>query len=343
MSCLFGSVELSSLESQPKQPQHIQINNRILAKVNGKAISTYDVTKKLDMHFYREFPEYLDYLPGRYQFYNANWRTILEELINKELILADAQEHKIEVTNGDIRQEIESAFGPNIIANLDKAGMNYDEAAKIMQGDIIIQRVLQFKVNAPALRTVTPSRIRKAYEEYIRDPANGRSTQWIYQVVTIRDRTAQKSRETAERVHQLLKEEKVAYNDLLKTLKERKLAGRKTKVTVSADIKNHEGELSESYKEVLQSLEPGMISEPNQQKSRQDNATVYRIFILKEKIPGGVPSYKEMESRLKEKLLNEVAGNETEQYLKKLKQHFHFRDQDINETIPSDYQPYVLK
>lgn len=340
---LIGSYELNGASFTQQEPHQILVNNRILARVNGKSISTYDVVRKLDLLFYREFPEYLDYLPGRFQFYQVNWHTILEELINKELILADAQEHKIEVTAGDIREEMQTLFGPNIIANLDKAGMTFDEASKIVQGDIIIQRLLNFKVNAKALRAVTPSKVRKAYDDFILDPKNASLTQWRYQVVTIRDRTPKKSEDLANQAFKLLSEENVSLDKLIATMKDRKLMGRRAKVTVSNEIKNHEGELSETYKAILTNLEPGKFSTPSVQKSRAENTTVYRIYLLKEKTPGGVPSYKDMESKLKEKLLNDAAEAETNLYMEKLRSHFHFRKQDLDAFIPADYKPFSLQ
>ncbi len=82
-------------------PQKIAVNNKILAKVNGKVISTVDIMKKMDMQFYKRFPQYVTSVEARYQFYLANWGHVLQEFIDKELILADAAESKIEVSSGD--------------------------------------------------------------------------------------------------------------------------------------------------------------------------------------------------------------------------------------------------
>ena len=103
--------------------RHVNVNNRILAVVNGKPLSVYDVMKKMDVHFYRQFPEYASSAEARHQFYQAQWKNMLRDLVDKELILADAESAKVEVSAGDVRQEMENMFGPNIIANLDKLGM----------------------------------------------------------------------------------------------------------------------------------------------------------------------------------------------------------------------------
>lgn len=343
--CYSVQAEIPSLLDNKAQqaPSRILVNNRILAKINGKAISTYDVAKKMDMGFFRQYPQYLSFLSARFQYYDVNWRYILEDLINKELILADAKEHKIDVSNGDVRQEMENSFGPNIITNLDKAGLSFDEAAKIMQGDLIIQKLINFKVHAKAVRAITPARVRQSYDEFIKDPSNARLTQWSYQIVTIKDRNTKKTEETAKKVYQQLIEEKVPLDQLIATLKEKKLLGRKGKVTVSDNILNNEKELSEDYKKVLSTLEPGMISQPFPNKSRTNNSVVYRIILVKEKKPGGMPTFNEMENKLKEKLLAEEADKETDVYLKRLRQKYRIRDEDLNAIIPQDYKPFILQ
>lgn len=342
-SCVHaGSVSNSLPKSLSKEPTRIIVNNRILARVNGKAISTYDVTRKMDMLFYRQYPEYASSVEARHEYYQVNWRYVLDELIHKELILADAKEHKIEVSNGDVRQEMETTFGPNIIANLDKAGIQFDEAMKIMQGDLIIRRMINFQVNAKALGKVTPQKVREAYDNFTKDPSNARLNQWRYQVITIKDRTPQKTEESANKVYKLLIEEKTPPKELLAALKEKKTLGRRAKVTLSEEILNNEKELSTTYKEILSKMDTGMISQPTSHKNRTNNTTVYRIFYVKEKLPGGMPSFNEIAPSLKDKLLEEAADRETALYLDRLKNHFHIREQEMNTTLPADYQPFIL-
>lgn len=350
--CLFslfiGSSFLHALKNEPlfsttkKEEPKIFVNNRILAKINGKPISTFDLMKKMDVIFYRQYPEYASSVEARYQFYEMSWKYILEELIDKELILADAKESKIEVSGGDVRQEMEVSFGPNIIANLDKIGMSFDEAFKIVQEEIIIQRMLGGRVHAKAFRTVTPIKVQQAYETFTQDPANARLSQWIYRVVTVKDRTLEKTEETANAAYQLLLEG-VLLDQLASRLKERKLLGRRAKFTVSNEVKNHEQELSPIYKEILSKLDTGMYSQPFPYKSRRVNGTVYRILYVQEKIPGGNPSFKELEGTLKDQLLDRAIDQETDQYLLKLRQHYHILQKELDAFLPVDYQPFLLK
>ena len=48
--------------------------------------------------------------------------------------------------------------------------------------------------------------MRHAYEEFIQDPDNARLTQWSYRIVTIKERTLQKTEETAKVAYQFLLE-----------------------------------------------------------------------------------------------------------------------------------------
>lgn len=342
ISALQALKNESILTSRRQEERKIFINNRILTRVNGKPISAYDLMKKMDLTFFRQYPQYASSTEARFQFYEVSWKPVLAEIINKELILADAQESKIEISNGDVRQEIEASFGPNIIANLDKAGLSYEETAKIMQEDILIQRLIAGRVHSKALRQVTPSKVRAAYEEFIRDPANTRLTQWSYRIVTIKERTPQKTEETAKKAYQLLMEG-IPLDQLPAQLKERKILGRKGKATVSNMIQHNDKEISKDYRDIIVHLDKGMYSQPFSHKSRSSNTNVYRILSVEGKVLGGVPSYKEVEGMLKENLLDQEVDKETDQYILKLRQHYHIRQGDVDDHLPPDYQPFILK
>lgn len=324
-------------DNKPK----IFVNNRILAKVNGKVISTLDLMKKLDLSFFREYPQYAESVTARYQYYQMAWKSALDEMIDKELVLADAKESKIEVSSGDVRQEMESSFGPNIIANLDKIGMSFDEATKIITEEIIMRRMISGRVHSKALRQVTPIKIKTAYEDFSQDANNFRSTQWIYKVLTIKDPSLQKSEEISKNAYTLLKEG-VPLSQIPEELKTRKYLTRKSVVSVSNSIESNEQELSENYKRVLSPLDNGMYSEPFPVRSRTSRATVYRILFAEKKTPGGLPSYQEMENILKNRLLDNTVDQETNEYLEKLRKHYHILRSDIDALLPANYEPFTL-
>ncbi|MBA3237897.1 MAG: peptidyl-prolyl cis-trans isomerase [Parachlamydiaceae bacterium] len=312
----------------------MSVNNRVLAKVNGKAISVVDLMKKMDILFYREFPQYTSIPEARFQFYEANWKHLLQELVDKELILADAEENKLPVTSGDVRQEMERLFGPNIIGNLDKIGMTYDEAWKIIQGDILLHRMLYVRVNAKAMRQVTPSDVRTFYEGYAKE--NMIPDRWSYQVISIRDKDSSSAATSANIAYQHLKEDKLPINEVIEKIKLLPLA-KASQMSVSELYSHTDKELSPVYKEILQKMESGDYSKPVIQKSK-DKSLVFRIFYLQKMTPGGPPLFKDVENKIKDKLIENEISEKSQVYLKKLRQHF-----DIQEMIPEDFQPFELK
>lgn len=318
-------------------PTSIFINNRILAQVNGKAISVIDLMKKIDVKFYKQYPQYTSSLEARYQFYNFSWKHILKDLIDKELVLADALEHEIKISNGDIRQEMETLFGPNIILNIDKVGITYDEAWKMVHEDLMIRRMLYYKANAVALRKITPQVVRNAYDEYAKENIN--EEEWQYSVITIRDSDPIRGEEAARFIHHTLTDLSVPLSDLPAKLKEL-LLNDAVKVTISEEFHHGKKDLSPAYKEALSSLGANTYSQPIAQQSR-NKETVFRIFHLKEMIPEGATPFYEMDNKLKSDLINQTVDDETEAYLKKLRRHFNI--QEVQEMISDDFQPFILK
>lgn len=327
--------------SKSEEPQ-IVVNNRILAKVNGKAITVMDLMKKMDMAFYRQYPEYAAIVAARFQYYQANWKHVLEEIVDKELVLADAEESKLVISNGDVRQEMETMFGPNIITNLDKIDLTFDEAFKMILADITIRRMMYFRVQSKAVPQITPQTIRNYYEEVAKD--NIRDNEWVYKVISVRHRNPTTAAEMANLALHLLSEEKLPLDDLTTKLKEATAGlARPASFNVSEEFHTKEKELSDNFKQALAELTPNTYSKPIAQKSRADNSTIVRIFYLKEMHQGGVVPFKELESKIKDRLIDKAISKETEAYLTKLRQHFDVQDTQLKELLSSEYQPFSLK
>lgn len=326
-----------NLFSQIGEEQQIAINNQILAKVNGKAISVYDVMKKMDMLFYRSYPEYSSVAPARYQFYQMNWKSVLNDLIDKELIIADAEENKMQVSSGDVRQEMEVLFGPNIIANLDRAGLTFEEAWKIVHDDIVVKRMMYVRTTSKVLKQVTPQDVHAAYENYSKE--NIRPDLWTYQVLSIRDKDKSKGLEAAAHAHQLLITDHLPLDQALEKLKDSKDAAN---ITLSPEYTHNQNEMSDLFKSSICSLTPGSYSQPVAQKSRADNSNVFRIFYLKEFKSGGVPLFNEVAKKLKEQLLEIAAEKQTIEYLRKLRKHFDVQESILNEAAGEEFEPFKI-
>lgn len=317
------------------------VNNRILAKVNGKAISVMDVMKKMDVQFYRQYPQYSAIPMARFQFYQIGWKSVLKELIDKELLLADAEEHKLTVNSGDIRQEMEDLFGPNIIANLDKVGLSFEEAWKMIQEDTIIKRMLYIRVQAKASKKITPQDVRNAYEDFAKN--NTREQEWQYYVISIRDPDSTHGAEVANFAHQLLVDQHIPIDAISKQITSFANWKSTTKVTVSEEFHHFEKDLSPANKEALSKMSSNSYSNAIAQKSRKDGATVFRIFYLKEMIPGGVIPFAEVQAKLENQLIDKAISLETDKYLTKLRRHYNIQESFLLDVDGDKFEPFTLK
>lgn len=326
---------------KPEESKKIVVHNRVLAKVNDKSITVYDLMKKMDMLFYKQFPEYTGSVQARYQFYNANWKSILRDLMDKELIMADAEEVKMQVSNGDVRQEMEEMFGPNIITNLDQVGLTYDEAWKMVHSEIVIKRMLYSRANMKAMKKVTPIVIRDAYTVFAQE--NQRPETWNYAIINIRDPDPLKGAEAAHQAHQLLVAEHVAPKDLGERLSKLASVASTTKVNLSEDYSHTSEEMAENSKKILTQLQAGEFSDPQPQKSRTDGTTVYRIFYLQQKNPAGAPPFNEVSKNLNDKLIDEESSKEIDQYIGRLRKHFDVQGGDLELLKKENFQPFVLQ
>lgn len=334
-SLLQGSRD-SSFFSSMNQPKHVEFNNCLLARVNGKPITLYDVVKKLDLIFFRQFPEYKDVLEAKYQFYLINWKAILKDLIEKELVLADAEENNFKVSSGDVRQEMEKLFGPNIIANLDELGLSYDEAWNILKGDLTIRRMMIGRIQSKTIQAITPQAVKTAYEKYAVE--NRHPETWKYHVISFRDKDPTKAAEAANLAHFLLTHDKVTLNNLSQELTQRSVE-KETNINISEEFKHTPKEVSEQYRDILSTLDSGKISHPVAQKSKTAKGTVFRIFIVTAKEPEGADPLEKVENTIKDKIFNEVSAKETEAYFLRLRKHFAVQEYVAGEN----YQPFFLR
>lgn len=330
---LFGAAD--TLFMPDDSHLRIVVNNRVLANVNGKPITVIDVMKRMDLLFLKQFPEYTSSVNARHQFYQVSWKRILSELIDKELILADAKETKMEVANGDVRQEMEELFGPNIILSLDKIGQTLEDATKIIAGDILLRRMVFLKVTSKAMTKVTPQVLREYYTHYAIE--NREPTVLTYRMLTLRDADPAWAETKSKQIYEQLAHQKVPADDILKQLEEDKGA-----ISLTKEFTHNEKEIAPQNKEVLLTLQEGEISLPQKQTTREGNV-VYRIFLVSKRVEGHTPSYQEAEQKMKEELLDVAMSVEQKNYLDRLRRHFAVKESQLKDMVPEEFAPFTLR
>jgi hypothetical protein len=327
-------ADMNLYRTEPK----VSVQNTLLAKVNGTTISVIDVMKKMDMVLHQNYPQYAESPQARFQFYSSSWRPIFMEMIDTELILADAEAKEVKLSDGEIREELESRFGPNVMATLDHIGLTYEDAWKLVKNELIVRRMTWFFVHSKAMQSVSPRPCGDAYRQYL--TANPPYHEWVYRVITLKGDAIDSAR--ADELYRELSTANQSPESAL-DLKKWESEHPDCKLQISNEYKVKDLELSESHKTALSSLSAGSYSQPVSQMSRSDSKPVYRIFYLAQKTDHPAPSFDIISNQMKNELLQKAVAKESEHYMLKLRKHFGFDPARIKETVPDDLQPFHLE
>lgn len=321
-------------QGMPNEPS-LMINNRPLAKINGKVISLYDVVKKMDLFLFEYYPDLTPSSVEKYQFYMSRWEATLDDMIHDELILLDAQQKEIKISDGEVREDLEERFGPNIMSNLHKVNYEYEEAREMIRQELTVQQLIGMKVHSKAFQKTTPQTIKNAYEKYLEK--NPPEEEWKYQVLSIRGKDEAQCEGVAEKAYNLLEKEGQPIEKLPSMLEETGLT-----VGLSDDYSGGSQKLSKMHFDVIKTLSPYSYSPPVSQVSRFDNSTVMRIFHLKDVIKKLPESFEQMHDKLKNELLFETSDKEKAAYIQSLKKRFGYQSHNPKFELPENYQPFAV-
>lgn len=340
---IFGILSVASLLSHPillsalpmqseygfdqSYPENLIIKNRILLKINGKPISVMDVVRKMDLIFYRQYPDLASSMMARYQFYQSGWRMVLGTVIDDSLIMADAAEKEVQVNDGEVREELEKLFGPDVVINLDKLGMTLEEAFDLLKTEITVQRMTGVMVRSKAMAEVYPISVRKKYERVLEE--NPVQNFLIYQILSIR---GEEHERVAQEAYTLLHEQKLPFEEIVARLQKEGV-----EISLSNEYRQKEKDLSLSYKAVLETLSAGMASAP------VSTSKGSRLFCLKGVEKVDPPPFKEVSEGLKRALTQELIEKRGSEYRNKLRKQYGVTDQYLSHLIPEDLQPFSLQ
>lgn len=313
------------LHAAPKND--IMINNRILTTVNGRTISVLDVKKQMDVFLSQYYPEHLNSPEGSMQYYTTQWKQTLQRMIDEELMLADAESKEVKATDAEVREEIQNRYGPNVMGSLDKLGISYEEAKKMIHQEIVVQKIQWLRVTSKVMSKMTTQVVKKEFNDYL--TKNPPKDLWTYQFVTIRDDDVNHAMQIAE---------KISENPLDNTTDI--YQENQGKISVSSEMQIEEKDLAQPIREVLSKLNIGSWSQPVIQKSR-DGSQVVRIFNLKSHMKQESPLFQTMVAGLKNELLNRYAEKEMDVYVARLHERFNFDQNSLD--IPKHFEPFSIR
>lgn len=323
------SIPLMAAELQPgvdfamTPDEHIVIQNRVLLKINSKPLSVMDVVRKMDLIFYQQYPNLVHSEPMRFQFYQANWQTILSAMIDDQLILADAKDKKIDASDGEVRETMEKVFGQDPVLKLNELGVSHEEAYEMLKTDLIVQKLTGGMVHAKALTGVNPKKMKQLYEKMQRE--HPPQDLYRYQVLSFRGAEAQLR---AGQAHQQI---------LSGELRFEQVADMYEDVSLSEEYRRTEKEISSAHKKVLSAMAVGAVSLPVQRKD------VCYLFQLKAVEKDQLPPFNQMEKELKSRVLEQEILEYNTKYRTWLRKRYGLSDKHLSQLIPDDLQPFALR
>ncbi|MDN3504746.1 MAG: hypothetical protein P0S95_04130 [Rhabdochlamydiaceae bacterium] len=359
---LFAEGSFTTQNPPQNETHHIVLNNRPLAKVHGKTFSLIDVVKKMDLFIQTNYPKVYEDKMALFQFYQGNWQGQLNEMIENELILTDAELKEVELSEGDIRQEMNERYGPNIFAKLDSLNLTLEEAKEIVSNELIVRQMLWYRAYSKAKQQVTPETIKQAYVMHL-DQFNANDS-WKYEVLTVRGDDDNAAQELATLASDILTGEKQFSNEGaliastdenfaltqekmdLKSLavqlnEEAKAKDVKVVASASSDYNLESNKVSQEHLQVLTTLNEGDYSQPIEQITRR-GTKVIRIFHLKDHQVSLPEKFDQFSTKAQDQLMNEEAGKEKECYIQKLKEKFYFTSDDQIFELPKNYEPFAF-
>ncbi len=329
----FNPLQNTSDFHEPK----LKINNRILVTVMNKPITVLDVVKKMNVILEQNYPEYRHIDSARHQFYSQQWKTILYQMIDSELMLKDAEKLEIKLSDAEIREEIHSRFGPNIMKSLSSIGISYDEAKKMVESDLLTQRMLWYRVHSKALTNVVPQEIKKSYQDYV--CKNPSSDVWTYEVMSIKSKAEETGSLLAGKAFDMLSAAKLGLKEAALAIKNESNKDANIQITVSDLIMAKEYELSTNHKDVLKTLKTGQYSEPVEQIGKNGKEKVFRVFHLIDHDKKEPEKFTKLADQFKDKLIQEKINDFNKNYLTKLRSRYGFNDLSQIEKI----EPFTLE
>ena len=331
-----------SLTPSAYELPQINYHNRLLIKVNGKTISLVDVIKKMDFQMLQYAPQFLNETESRYQYYASNWRKTFQEILEQELVLLDAEALKIAVSEADIREELERVIGNNLIIKLDQIGLTLEEAKKMTESEMIVRQMLWYKAYSKALQAVTPELIKTAYTDIVKQDKLKQKEQWCYQVLTVKSNDISKSEKAATEAFTLLNKPDSIMASIPTALKSQLQQADDIEFTISKDLIVDSQSISKAHFEVLSQLKENEYSKPILQTSKNGQESTHKIFHLKEHSVEKTKPFEQMATSIKDKLTQISADKEKRIYIESLKDKFMISDNELNDVMPKEYEPFAL-
>jgi len=258
------------------------------------------------------------------------------QMIDSELMLKDAEKLELKITDAEIREELHERFGPNIMKSLTDIGISYDEAKKMVETDIISQRMMWYRVHSKALNSVVPQEIKRNYQDYI--CKNPGSNVWTYEVLSVKANKQDSGSKVASKAFDMLNATKMGLKEAALSLKNESSQDQNLQITVSDVISAKEYELSSNHKDVLKTLQIGQFSQPVEQTSKNNKEKIFRVFHLIDLDKKEPEAFTNLADQFKDKLIQEKVSEFNRSYIMKLRARYGYKDLSMLDKL----EPFAI-
>ncbi|MFZ4099091.1 MAG: hypothetical protein ACOYKZ_02030 [Chlamydiia bacterium] len=320
---------------------NLRVNNRVLCTVLGEPISVLDVQKHMEVQFYTMFPQYRTVPQAKWEFFQTQWRSALDELINQKLVLADAEERELDVADGDVREEMIRRFGVDLAVAMESMNLELNEAWEMIRLELKSQKMMGGMVYFPAFTSVTPDQVRDSYQQVLAKAEEERSCR--YRILTVRSSKKDLAEATIEKAHQLFSDGNYSAQEVLAKLQEGDALPKGVTCQLSEEFSRPLPKIASGHREILEKLQVGAFSAPVQQQSRADQSTVQRIFLLTGRDEPTVAPFSEMAQKIQDRLTEEQASKFHHEYVSTLRERYGMTDRDLQRMVPSDLTPFEVR
>lgn len=313
-----------------KNEKELFINNKILFRFKNNTITIMDVIHKMNLLFYKSYPHLIHSNISKMQFYSGLFPVLAEAVIDDFLIVADAEEKKISVDIRDVKREIEKFFGDALIDVTNAFNMTEEDVFKIIQRDLIVQKMLGVMVRSRATMFVSPNKIKEAYKEKLKNYKQEKF--WSYVILTLDSASVDSTLTFAEEIY-----DKIISNGFFKEEEILQLASEKNiEIKISNLLQGTENSLSQMHRGILIAADSNLCSKPISYKKDK-----IRLFVIKEFSITKEKSFSELEEQLHSELLEKLFEKQELIYREKLREKYSFhkdiliKDFTSNESISS--------
>lgn len=284
--------------------------DKIVCVVNGEAITQREVAQYL-------YPIYAEY-QKEYTGKNLEEKMIeaedivINQLIEDKLILSEAKKEGVQAGNDEvdarIREIIKQRFGSEekFREVLAIQNISLSEMKEALMNDIIKAKIIRMKAGGKVI--ITPSEVRRYYDEHINEFVEHETTEALNILVRKKDTQDDNARESIKKIKALL-DAGEDFEAIAKKYSEGPNAKGGGRLGLIA-----KGEMIKEIDEAIFALEPGQVSEI------VETPIGYHIFKVTKKLPAMSKSFDSAKDEITETIYKKKIQRNLAKWIKELKE-----------------------